>query len=68
MQTKPAHPPSPELIFDILSAPQRTGVLKGAIELEVFTAIAEGAITVEALAEKCHASSAAFVFWRMPWL
>ena len=33
--------PSPELFFETLNAYQRTQSLKGAIELDLFTAIAE---------------------------
>lgn len=48
--------PSPEYIFQTVSAYQRSAVLKGAIELDVFTKIAEGANTVPALASRCDAS------------
>lgn len=49
--------PSPEIIFETLTAYQRTAALKAAIELDLFTAIAEGAQTAEALAEKCNAAT-----------
>src|ERR1700753_3208563 len=49
--------PSPELFFQTLTAYQRTGALKAAIELDIFTAIGEGALTAEAIAEKCNASA-----------
>jgi ubiquinone/menaquinone biosynthesis C-methylase UbiE len=48
--------PSPELFFETLNAYQRTQSLKGAIELDLFTAIAEGANTAPALARHCAAS------------
>jgi predicted nicotinamide N-methyase len=48
--------PSPELFFDTMFAPQRTGALKAAIDLEVFTAIGDGARTVAAVADRCRAS------------
>ena len=48
--------PSPELFFETLNAYQRTQCLKGAIELDLFTAIAEGANTAPALARQCGAS------------
>lgn len=48
--------PSPELFFATLTAYQRTAALKAAIELDVFTAIAEGAQTAEAIAEKRNAA------------
>src|SRR5882724_9071141 len=48
--------PSPELFFETLNAYQRTQCLKGAIELDLFTAIAEGANTAPALARRRAAS------------
>jgi len=48
--------PSPVLIFETLRAFQETGALKTAIDLGVFTAIAEGASTAKDIAEKCAAS------------
>ena len=48
--------PSAELIFDTLYAFQRSAALKTAIELDVFTAVAEGAQTVAAIASRCEAS------------
>lgn len=48
--------PSPELFFDTMFAPQRTAALKAAIDLEVFTAIGDGARTVAAIAKECAAS------------
>jgi 2-polyprenyl-3-methyl-5-hydroxy-6-metoxy-1,4-benzoquinol methylase len=48
--------PSPERIFETLSAFQETAALRAAIELDVFTAIGAGATTAAALAERCGAS------------
>jgi 2-polyprenyl-3-methyl-5-hydroxy-6-metoxy-1,4-benzoquinol methylase len=48
--------PSPEKIFDTLNAHQRTAALKTGIELDVFTAVGEGADTGAALAKRCQAS------------
>src|SRR5438105_2733310 len=48
--------PSPELIFDTLNAHTRTAALKGAIRLEVFTAIGEGNKTAQAIAARCRTS------------
>ena len=48
--------PSPALFFETMNAYQRTQSLKGAIELDLFTAIAEGAKTPAALARRCDAS------------
>jgi predicted nicotinamide N-methyase len=57
MATTPqTHQPSPELIFDTLNAYQRTAALRGAIELDLFTAIGEGAATVADLAGKLKVS------------
>jgi hypothetical protein len=57
MATTPQpHPPSPELIFETLNAYQRTAALRGAIELDLFTAIGEGAVTAPDLAGKLKVS------------
>lgn len=48
--------PTPQLFFETLNAYQRTEALKAAIELDVFTAIAERANTSEALARRCQTS------------
>ena len=47
---------TPERIFETLTAYQRTEPLRAAIELDLFTAVGEGANTVEALAKRCNAS------------
>ena len=57
LPTPAAQPqPSPMLFFDTINRYQRTGALKAAIELELFTAIGEGATTPEAIALRCQAS------------
>jgi hypothetical protein len=43
--------PSPQLFFQTANAYQRSHALKAAIELDLFTAIAEGKDTVQALAQ-----------------
>ncbi len=43
MTPQPFHSPSPELIFEALTAYQRTAALRAAIELDIFRAIGEGA-------------------------
>lgn len=48
--------PSPELFFETINAYQRTAALKGAVELDVFTAIGGGARTAGALARRCETS------------
>jgi len=48
--------PTPELIFETLNAHQRTAALKSAIELDLFTAIGEGADSIPALSKRCAAT------------
>jgi len=48
--------PTPALFFDTLNAHQRTEAIKTAIELGLFTAIAEGKTTVAEIARACAAS------------
>lgn len=50
------HIPSPELFFRTANAHQQTAALKGAVELDIFTAIAQGKRTAAELAQACHAS------------
>jgi predicted nicotinamide N-methyase len=47
---------SPLRIFETLGAFHRTAALKVAIELDIFTAIAQGANTASTLAKRCSAS------------
>lgn len=49
-------PPSPELFFNTLSAFQRTAALKAAIDLELFTIMADGAATASEIAKSCNAA------------
>ena len=53
---RPASPPNPSLIFETLNAYQRTAVLRAAIELDLFTAIGEGASVIDRAAARCGAS------------
>ncbi len=48
--------PSPAHFFETANAYQRTAALRAAIQLEVFTAIGEGAATAASLAQRCNAS------------
>src|SRR5438105_8217114 len=48
--------PSPMQFFQAANAFQLTHAVKAAIELDVFTAIAEGATTAAAIAQRCHAA------------
>ena len=48
--------PTPALLFDTLNAHQRTEAIKAAIELNLFTAIAEGQTSAKEIASACAAS------------
>jgi len=48
--------PSPELFFETANAYQRSACLKAAVDLDLFTAIAEGCNEPAALARRCNAS------------
>ena len=48
--------PTPQLFFQTVSAYQRTAALKTAIELDLFTAIAEGNNTPARVASRCNTS------------
>jgi hypothetical protein len=48
--------PSPDIVFDTLFGYQRSAALNSAIDLEVFTAVDEGAQTAAAIATRCSAS------------
>jgi SAM-dependent methyltransferase len=48
--------PTPERIFDTITAYQRSAAIKSAIELDLFTAIGEGANTPQLLSGRCKAS------------
>lgn len=52
----PSSQPSPDLIFDTLTAYQKTAALKSALDLDLFTALADGPATTEQLAAKCNAA------------
>ena len=54
--TQAAERPSPALVFDTLTAHQRTAALRAAIELDLFRAIGEGPNDVSSLARRCSAS------------
>ena len=49
----PAPEVSPVHFFDTINSYQRTSAIKAAIELEIFTAIAEGNTTSQAVAGHC---------------
>lgn len=52
----PAATPSPALFFDTMQAYVRSAVLKGALDLDLFSAFGDGAATVGYLAGRCAAS------------
>ncbi len=52
MATTAAPKPSPEKILATLTAYQQTFALKAAIELDLFTAVAEGASDTASLAKR----------------
>ncbi|MCW5893298.1 MAG: class I SAM-dependent methyltransferase [bacterium] len=53
---EPAAPPSPMLVFEAITAYQRTAAIRAAIQLDVFTAVGEGPATPLAIAERCGAA------------
>jgi 2-polyprenyl-3-methyl-5-hydroxy-6-metoxy-1,4-benzoquinol methylase len=56
MATPTANRPTPEKIFNTLSAFQSTAALRAGIDLDIFSAIGEGLATPAALAQKTGAS------------
>ena len=56
MSTPVAQQPSPQLFFQTVNAHQRTEALKAAVELEIFTAIAEGNQTAADIAKRASSS------------
>lgn len=50
---KQPEPPNPALLYEFINAYQKSAVLHAAIDLDVFSAIAEGASDVPALAKRC---------------
>jgi SAM-dependent methyltransferase len=52
----PAPQPTPERFINAMNAYHQTEALKAAVELEVFTAIAEGNTTAAAIAQRCQSA------------
>jgi ubiquinone/menaquinone biosynthesis C-methylase UbiE len=48
--------PTPDVLFENMQAYQRTAALRSAVDLDVFTAIGDGAGTPAAIAARCQAS------------
>jgi SAM-dependent methyltransferase len=56
MTSELSQQPTPERFFSAVNAYQQTEAIKTAIELELFTAIAEGSTTAATIAKRCQAS------------
>jgi len=57
MATTAPHPqPTPERFFNAINAYEQTEAMKAAVELEIFTAIAEGSTTAASIAKRCQAA------------
>jgi SAM-dependent methyltransferase len=56
MNPTPATEPNPGIVWDAINAYQKTAAFRAAVDLELFTAIAEGATTSAQLAVRCGAS------------
>src|SRR6266849_5855316 len=54
--TAPPQQPTPERFFNAMNAYEQTEAMKAAVELEIFTAIAEGNTNTAAIAKRCGAS------------
>lgn len=52
----PDAPPNPSLFFDTINAHQRSGILRAALELDIFSAIAAGSHDPASIAEACRAT------------
>lgn len=55
-EARPSNQPSPALLFETVNAYQRTEALKAAIELGLFTAISDKAVTAKEITENLEAS------------
>ncbi len=54
--TAPQQQPTPERFFNAVNAYEQTEAMKAAIELEIFTAIADGHTTAATIAKRCEAA------------
>jgi ubiquinone/menaquinone biosynthesis C-methylase UbiE len=54
--TVPYRQPTPERFINAINAYEQTEALKAAVELEIFTAIAEGNTTASTIANRCEAA------------
>jgi len=55
-ETTTPQQPTPERFFNAINAYEQTEAIKAAVELEVFTAVAEGNTTAAAIAKRCEAA------------
>src|SRR5512138_2442971 len=53
---RPAAPPSPAVVFETLTAYQRTAALRAAIQVDLFRALGEGPADAATIAKRCGAS------------
>jgi Dimerisation domain len=56
MATSAPPQPPPERFFNFVNAYEQTEAMKAAIELEIFTAIAEGNVSAAMIAKRCEAA------------
>ncbi len=56
MRNNSPEPPSPKLFFETVNAYERTAAVKGAVELDFFTAMADKPATAAELAQHCGAA------------
>jgi SAM-dependent methyltransferase len=56
VSTAQHQPPTPERFFNAINAYQQTEAMRAAVELEIFTAIAEGNVTAATIAKRCQAA------------
>jgi 2-polyprenyl-3-methyl-5-hydroxy-6-metoxy-1,4-benzoquinol methylase len=54
--TAPHQQPTPDRFFNAINAYEQTEAMKAAVELEIFTAIAEGNTTAATIAKRCEAA------------
>ena len=56
VRTAQHQPPTPERFFNAINAYQQTEAMRAAVELEIFTAIAEGNVKAATIAKRCQAA------------
>src|ERR1051325_4355960 len=48
--------PSPDLIFDTITAYQKTAAMKAAVDVDLFTQLVDGPLTAAQVAKRCGAN------------